>query len=248
MSTTKRAFPLPVWLAALLMLLAAYLAGLWLLAKEAVPSVSLTDFTVLFRAGSYNGLLPELITALRATLFCLALGYPAGCILALWHHRAAFVSCLIPVLFLAGIALLYGGRLIPLMPQGFAAAFLAGLSGYAAPGEAIAVLLLPLMMLCTCSFAKALDPALASAARCLGASRLRAFLTLTFPRTLKGVPAGFVTVFLPALGLALLFDQVPGTAHEFAVPFAYALLLLTAAAVTICLLILKKARSVSPCC
>jgi ABC-type glycerol-3-phosphate transport system permease component len=103
------------------------------------------------------------------------------------------------------------------------------------------------MVLCVCSFAMALDPALARAARCLGASRLRAFLTLTFPRTLKGVIAGFVTVFLSALGLALLFDQAPDKAAEFAVSLACVLLLLTAVSIAICLPILKKARSISPC-
>ncbi len=247
MRTMKRAFPLPVWLAAILILLAVNLAGLWFMKEGAVPAVSLADFSLLLYAGGYNNLVPGLETAFYATLLTLALGYPAGCILALWRHRAAFVSCLMPVFFLAGFALLYGGRLISLLPQGFATSFLTAINGYAAPCEAIAVLLLPLMILCTCSFAKALDPALAKAARCLGASRLRAFLTLAFPRTLKGAFAGFITVFLPALGLALASDQAPGTAMEFAIPFIAVLLLLTAIVITICLLILKKARSVSPC-
>ncbi len=247
MSAMKRAFPLPVWLAALLLLLAAYITGLWLMKEEAVPAVSLTDFSLLLHAGSYSNLLPGLETAFQAALLCLALGYPTGCILALWHHRTAFVSFLMPVFSLAGIALLYGDRLIPLLPQGFATSFLTDIYRYAAPGEAIAVILLPLMILYTCSFAKAIDPAIARAARCLGASRLRAFLTLVFPRTLRGVFAGFIAVFLPALGLALSANQAPGTTVEFAIPFAAALYLLTVIVTAICLLILKKVRSVSPC-
>jgi ABC-type spermidine/putrescine transport system permease subunit I len=243
----KSAFPLPVWLAAFLILPAAYMAGLWLMKEEAVPAVSMNDFLLLFQAGSYNILLPGLETAFHSALLCLALGYPAGCILALWRHRTAFVSCLIPVFFLAGTTLLFGGRLSPLMHKGLTASLLTAVNGYAAPSEAIAVLLMPLMVLCTCSFVKALDPALARAARCLGASRFRAFFTLTLPRTLKGIPAGFATVFLPAAGLALISGHAPESAMEFAIPVSFVLFPLTAAIIAICLLILKKARSVSPC-
>jgi spermidine/putrescine transport system permease protein len=247
MRPMKRTFPLPVWLAAFFMLLAVFLTGLWLMTEEAAPASSFPDFSLPLHIGSLSRLLPELERAFYTTLLTLALGYPTGCILALWRRRTAFASCLMPVLFLAGFALLYGKRLIPLLPQWFVSSLLTAARGYAAPFQAIAIILLPLMILCTCSFAKSIDPALARASRCLGASRLRAFLTLTFPRTLKGVPAGFVMTFLPALGLTLASDQGPGAAFDFAVPFGAALLILTAIVITVCLLILKKARSVSPC-
>lgn len=247
MRTMKRAFPLQVWLAAFSLIIAAYLAGLWLLTEEAAPASSFPDFSLLLHKDSISRLLPALESALHATLLTLALGCPVGCILALWRRRTVLISCLMPVLFIAGIALLYGGRLIPLLPQGFVSSLLTAVNGYAAPIQAIAVILLPLMILCTCSFAKSVDPALARAARCLGASRLRSFLTLTFPRTLKGIPAGFVMVFLPALGLTLASDQGPGSAFDFAVPISSVLLIFTAIVITVCQLILKKARSLSPC-
>lgn len=247
MRPVRSAFPLPVWLAAFFLLLAAFLAGLWLLSYEAVPAVSLTDISLIFRAGSFNSLLPGIETALYATLLAFALGYPAGCILALWRRRTIFVLFAMPFIFIAGTALLYGGRLIHMLPQGFISSLITKASGYAAYYQSIAVILLPLMILYACSIAKALDPALARAARCLGASRSRAFLTLIFPRILKGVPAGLVTVFLPALGLSHLSNQMPGTAAETAIPISFALLLLTAIVIAIILLILRKARSVSPC-
>jgi ABC-type spermidine/putrescine transport system permease subunit I len=124
---------------------------------------------------------------------------------------------------------------------------LSAAGGLAAPCLSIAVILIPLMALCACSFAKASDSALARAARCLGASRLRAFLTFTSPYSLKGILAAFVTVFLPAAGIALVSDQMPGTAAGFVLPISAALLLLTAAVISFCLHILRKARSVSPC-
>lgn len=247
MSPVKRAFPLSVWLAVFALLLAAYLTGLWLLTEEAAPAVSLTGFSQLHHAGGLYSLLPGLNTALYATLLSLALGYPAGCILVLWKRRTIFISFLTPVFFLAGITLLYGGRLLPLIPAGFVSSVLSAANGYAASCQSIAIFLIPLTMLCACSFTKAFDSALASAARCLGASRFRAFLTFTFPRTLKGILAGVVTVFLPAAGIALVSDQTSGTAAGFVLPISAALLLMTAAAIAVCLLILKKARSVSPC-
>ncbi len=247
MSPIKRAFPPVVWMATFLLLLAVFLPGLWLLWEEAVPAASLPDFSLLLRADSLSSLMPGLETAIYATLLCLALGYPAGCLLALWRRRTAFVSWLMPVFFLGGAALLYGQRMATLLPQGFVSSLLSFINGYIAPYVAIAMVLFPLMVLCTCSFAKALDPALVKAARSLGASRFRAFLTLTFPRTLKGVPAGFILVLLPALGLSIVSGQEPGTTFGFATPVSAALLLLTSIVIAICLLIFKKARSVSPC-
>ncbi len=247
MRPVKRAFPRAVWLVAFLLPVAASLPGFWLLWEKALPSASLPDFSPLLHADRFNRLIPGLETALYATLLCLALGYPAGCLLALWRRRTAFVACLMPFSLLGGAALLYGQRLNPHFAQGFLTQLLARIHGYAAPFEAIALILFPLTVLCTCSFAKAVDPALARAARCLGASRLRALVTLTFPRTLKGVPAAFILVFLPALALSLASGQAPGTAFGFAAPSGAVLLLLTLAAIIICLLILRKSRSVSPC-
>lgn len=247
MSPVKRAFPLPVWLAAFFLLLAVYLTGVWLLTKEAVPAVSMTDISRFFRTGGFYSLMHGLETALFASLLTLALGYPAGCMLAMCKRRTVFVSCLTPFFSLAGIALLYGGRLIHILPQGFISSLITKASGYAAYYQSIAVILIPLMILCACSFAKASDSALARAARCLGASRFRAFLTITFPHALKGILAGFVMVFLPAAGIALVSDQTQGTDAGFALPISAALLLLTAAVIAVCLLILRKARSVSPC-
>jgi ABC-type spermidine/putrescine transport system permease subunit I len=212
-----------------------------------VPAVSLIDFSLLLHAGCYDGLLQVFETALHTALFTLALGYPAGCMLTMWKRKTSFVSCLMPVFFLSGIMFLYGGRLSPLLPQGFAASLLAAVSVHIPPFAAISVILMPLMMLFACSFTKALDPALARTARCLGASWLHAFLTLTFPRALKGVLAGFVTVFLSAAGLALVSDQAAVSANPFSIPFSAMLLLLTALIIMVCLHILKRTRRISPC-
>ncbi len=247
MNPVKRAFPVLVWLAGFLLALASILSGLWLLRNAAVEAVSIPDFSTLLQPGSFLLLLPELETALYATLLCLFVGYPSGCLLAAFKHRTAFISVVMPLFSLGGTLILLSEKLIPLVPDAFVPALIF-LDAMQLPRYlVISLSLLPLMILCACSFTAAVDPALARAARCLGASRFRAYLTLSFPRVLKGVPAGAVMVFLPALGLSLLTGPEAGSAFDFAVPFLSVLMFLTLAALLVCLLVLNKTRRLSPC-
>ena len=55
-----------------------------------------------------------------------------------------------------------------------------------------------------------MDWSLVEAARDLGASRARAFLTVTLPRTLPGLLSGVVLVFVPSIGLFFLSDILGG--------------------------------------
>ncbi len=247
MGTVKRAFPMAVWLGAYLLLLFAFLPGLLLFWTDTVPAAAFPDFSPLFEAGRFSLLAPNLQMALHAALLCLVLGYPIGNLLSFFPYRTAFVSCLMPVFFLGGTALLFGQRLIPLLPYGFIPAFLTAVDGYVSPFAAMSMMLLPLMILCTCSFASAVDPALMRTARGLGASRLRAFLTLAFPCTLKGALAGFLLVFIPALALSLVSGQETDITFGFALAISAAHLLLTLIVMTVCLLVLKNVRRVSPC-
>jgi ABC-type spermidine/putrescine transport system permease subunit I len=60
--------------------------------------------------------------------------------------------------------------------------------------------LLPFMVLPIFSLLTRIDPALVRAARSLGASPARAFLSVTLPLSLPGIGAGCLLVFLSAVG------------------------------------------------
>ena len=244
MSPMRRVFPFPLWLAAYLMILLLFLPGLLLLRQDAAQAASMPDFSLLADRKALGSLAPGWKTALNAAVLCLIIGYPIGCLLALWRRRTVFMAFLMPVLLLGGTALLYGRRLAPLLPRELEPVLLLAEGWLVPPTTAIALVLLPLMMQCTCSFAAAADPALYGAARGLGASRLRAFFTLILPRTLKGALAGFIIVFFPALGLVLVSGQDAPALFSLAVPVCAAFLFITYIVLTLCLLALKKARSV----
>lgn len=70
--------------------------------------------------------------------------------------------------------------------------------------------LLPFMILPVYSSAEKLDRSLIEAARDLGASRIKAFWTVTFPLTMPGVLSGVVLVFIPSVGLFFLSDLLGG--------------------------------------
>jgi putative spermidine/putrescine transport system permease protein len=61
-------------------------------------------------------------------------------------------------------------------------------------------LALPFMILSLIGIIQGIDPSLEEAARGLGASRWRAFFTITFPLTMPGVLAGSLLVFAIAIG------------------------------------------------
>ena len=56
-----------------------------------------------------------------------------------------------------------------------------------------------------------LDWSLEEAARDLGATRFRAFWHVTFPQTWRGIAAGVLLVFVPALGEFIIPDLLGGS-------------------------------------
>jgi len=226
------------------MVLLLFLPGMLLLGQDAAQA---PDFSLLADIKALEILIPGWKAALHAAILCLIMGYPTGCLLALWQRRTVFMAFLMPVLLLFSAALLYGRSLASLLPRELEPALLLAEGWSVPPATAIALALVPLMILCTGSFTAAVDPALYRAARGLGASRPRAFLTLIFPRTLKGIPAGLIMTFLPALGLGLVSGHDAPVSFSLAVPVCSALLFLTLIIVAACSLALKKARRALPC-
>ena len=70
--------------------------------------------------------------------------------------------------------------------------------------------LLPFMIFAVYSSAEKLDWSLIEAARDLGASRIRAFFTVTLKLTLPGLLSGVVLTFIPSMGLFFIADILGG--------------------------------------
>ena len=70
--------------------------------------------------------------------------------------------------------------------------------------------LLPFMILSVYSSVEKMDWSLVEAARDLGASRTKAFWTVTFPLTLPGLMSGVILTFIPSMGLFFIADILGG--------------------------------------
>lgn len=70
--------------------------------------------------------------------------------------------------------------------------------------------LLPFMILSVYSSAEKLDFSLVEAARDLGASSLKAFLTVSLKLTLPGLLSGVILTFIPSMGLFFIADILGG--------------------------------------
>ena len=70
---------------------------------------------------------------------------------------------------------------------------------------------LPFMILPLVNALASQDAALAEAAHDLGASRMAAFWTITFPLSLPGMRAGLLLVFIPAMGEVVIPDLLGGS-------------------------------------
>ena len=70
--------------------------------------------------------------------------------------------------------------------------------------------LLPFMILAVYSSVEKMDWSLVAAARDLGASPFRAFLTVTLKLTLPGLLSGVILTFVPSMGLFFIADILGG--------------------------------------
>ena len=81
---------------------------------------------------------------------------------------------------------------------------------YGAVVTGMVYVLLPFMIYPVYASAEKLDRNLIDAAMNLGAGRLRAFLTVSFPLTMPGLFSGFVLTFIPSMGLFFLAEILGG--------------------------------------
>ena len=159
--------------------------------------------------------------AVISTVLIIALGYPFGYFMAKlgpkWKRRTMLLL-MIPF-WTSSLIRLYGWIIIfraggvfdsILMALHITSEPLKLLYTYPAVVVGMVYALLPFMIFSVYSSAEKLDFSLVEAARDLGASPVRAFLTVSLKLTLPGLLSGVVLTFVPSMGLFFIADILGG--------------------------------------
>ena len=159
--------------------------------------------------------------ALTSTLVICLIGYPFGYFMAklpAGKKKKAMLLLMLPF-WVNSLIRLYGWIII-LQTKGVLNHMLKSLGiiekplkllySYPAIVIGMVYVLLPFMALSVYSSAEKLDWSLVEAARDLGASRVRAFLSVSFKLTLPGLLSGVILTFIPSMGLFFIADILGG--------------------------------------
>ena len=159
--------------------------------------------------------------AVLTTISPLLIGYPFGYFMARLSKKAKGRMMLLVVIpfWTSALMRMYGWIIIfrskgildkVLMGLGITASPLKLLYSYPAVLVGMVYSLLPFMILSVYSSTDKMDWSLVEAARDLGATKWRAFLTVTLKMTLPGILSGIVLVFIPSMGLFFIADILGG--------------------------------------
>lgn len=159
--------------------------------------------------------------AVLTTVSTLLIGYPFGYFMARLSKKAKARMMLLVVIpfWTSALMRMYGWIIIfrskgildkVLMGLGITASPLKLLYSYPAVLVGMVYSLLPFMILSVYSSTDKMDWSLVEAARDLGATKWRAFLTVTLKMTLPGILSGIVLVFIPSMGLFFIADILGG--------------------------------------
>lgn len=182
-----------------------------------VNEFTLSNYANIFQPVYLNTFLESFKLALTSTVLICAIGYPFGYFMAklspVWKGRVMLLL-MIPF-WTSSLIRLYGWIIIfrangtldkLLMGVGLTEAPLKLLYTYPAVVVGMVYALLQFMILAVYSSAEKLDWSLVEAARDLGATPIRAFLTVTLPLTLPGLLSGVILTFIPSMGLFFIAD------------------------------------------
>ncbi len=159
--------------------------------------------------------------AILTTITTLLVGYPFGYFMArLPRKQKSFMMLLVVIPFWTSALMRMYGWIIIFRSNGILDKILMGLKItekplkllYSYPAVLVGMIysLLPFMILSVYSSTDKMDWSLVEAARDLGATRLKAFLTVTVKMTLPGILSGIVLVFIPSMGLFFIADILGG--------------------------------------
>jgi len=156
----------------------------------------------------YSGVLLQTFkVSLITTIACLVIGYPISYFMVRYAGRwnTLIVFCLIAPLLTSIIMRTFGWNVI-FARRGLMNVWLMGAGLISRPldtlNQPIAVyvglvhVLVPFMVLSITSVLQGIDIGLEESARVLGASRLRAFLSVTLPLSVDGIATGCILVFV----------------------------------------------------
>ena len=188
-----------------------------------LEALDFTNFETLANDALYrDAALSSLTLATVATAILALIGTPVALAMARAPERwqPLLVALLIVPFWTSFLIRIYAWIAI-LKPEGLLSAGLMKLGLIAQPLEILntqgAVLIgltyayLPFLVLPLYAVMARLDPALPEAAADLGASRARAFLTVTLPLSLPGLTAGMLLCFIPMVGEFIIPDLLGGS-------------------------------------
>ena len=186
-----------------------------------VHEFTLRSYSRILEPLYYNTLIESLKLALLVTLLVSLLGYPFGYFMAkLPPKRRALLLLLVMIPFWTSSLMRLYGWIIIFRANGLLDKLLMALHLtkkplkllYTYPAVAVGMVyaLLPFMMLSVYSSVEKMDWTLVEAARDLGASPARAFLTITMKLTMPGLMTGVILTFVPSMGLFFVADILGG--------------------------------------
>ncbi len=159
--------------------------------------------------------------ALISTFFIACIGYPFGYFMARQKDstKKIMMTLLMIPFWVSGLIRLYGwiiffrsnGLLdIILMTFSITDEPLKLLYSYPAVVTGMVYALLPFMIFSVYQSVEKVNWNIENAARDLGASKMKAFWTVTFPMTLPGLLSGVILTFIPSMGLFFIADIMGG--------------------------------------
>ena len=159
--------------------------------------------------------------AFATTCICILIGYPFGYFMGrLSATGKKIMMFLIMVPFWTSSLIRIYGWLIILQAKGIFNSILQAIGLideplkilYTYPAVLVGMVyaLLPFMILAVYSSVEKMDWSLVEAARDLGASPAKAFLTVTLKLTLPGLMSGIILTFVPSIGLFFIADLLGG--------------------------------------
>ena len=223
--TSTLIFPLYFFTLVFVLLPLIYMVVLSFLRREGAWGIamefSLRNYLRIGEKVYFETFIQSLKLAFISTLLTALIGYPFGYFMShldkVWKNRVMLI--LIIPFWTSSLMRLYGW-IIMFRANGVLDSFLLFfglikeplrlLYSYPAVITGMIYVLLPFMIYSVYTSAEKLDHGLVEAARNLGASPAKAFLTVSFPLTMPGLFSGFVLTFIPSMGLFFLADILGG--------------------------------------
>ena len=182
---------------------------------------TLDNYRALLRKDYLLVFLESIKLAFLTTVLSFAIGYPFGYFMARVNKKWKPILMMLVIIpfWTSALVRIYGWKILlqangpingVLRALGLIDKNIRFLGSYGSVLLAMVYCLISFMILPCHNAVDKMDFTLVEAARDLGASPCRAFLTVTLPLTLPGILAGCVLVFVPSVGLFYLSDIMGG--------------------------------------